>query len=168
MKSSLPIGFPLIRIRSLTSTRWGELQSNKHNTDQNKLERVRPRAHTRSYSIQVFNSIRLFIMHNAKLHFLHNFKGDCLKIKIFAPSDSRLSNSFISAKYCPSLFIQLSDEVYIPIKKIDEKDSYDGFCGLGSHLWSLYCENNKSKHLVGWWLKTFAQYWKFICYFYHL
>ncbi len=35
----------------------------------------------------------------------------------FAPSDSRFSNSFISAKYCP--------------KKIDP---YDWFCGPGSHI----------------------------------
>ncbi len=54
-----------------------------------------------------------------------DFKGDFLNISIFfAPSDSRCSNSCISAKYCPiltnhtsmeSLFIQLSFDAYISI-----------------------------------------------------
>ncbi len=59
-------------------------------------------------------------MHWQKLN-LDNFKGDFLNIYIFfAPSDSRLSNSCISAKYGPNkpyingkLIDQLSDDVYI-------------------------------------------------------
>ncbi len=58
---------------------------------------------------------------NSNMHcqelYLGNFKRD---LDFFAPSDSRFSNSCISAKYCPvitnhtsmeSFFIQLSDEV---------------------------------------------------------
>ncbi len=64
--------------------------------------------------------------------------------RFFAPSDSRVLNSCISAKYCPiltnhtsmeSLFIQLSDDVksqfnffFIII------NPYDWFCGPGSHI----------------------------------
>ncbi len=56
---------------------------------------------------------------------------------VFAPSDSRFSNSCISAKYCPILtnhtsmkilFRQLSGDVYVLI------NHYDWFCGPGSHL----------------------------------
>ncbi len=52
--------------------------------------------------------------------------------------DSRFPNSFSSATYCPilkkhasmeSLFIQLSDDVEISIKK--QNDPYDWFCGAG-------------------------------------
>ncbi len=60
---------------------------------------------------------------------------------VFAPSDSRFSNSCISAKYCPILtnhtsmkilFRQLSGDVYILI------NHYDWFCGPGSHLSSRF------------------------------
>ncbi len=56
---------------------------------------------------------------------MDTFKGDFLNIlNFFAPSDSKFSNSCISAKYCPiltnnlsmeSLFIQLSDDVNVHI-----------------------------------------------------
>ncbi len=64
----------------------------------------------------------------------------------FAPSDSRFSNSCISAKYCPiitnntsmeRLFIQLQIMYKSQFHKIDP---YDWFCAPGQSRRSLYAE----------------------------
>ncbi len=73
------------------------------------------------YRQYIKTSFLISNMHCQELY-LGNFKSN---LDFFAPSDSRFSNSCISAKYCPitkhtsmeSLFIQLSDEVYISNSK---------------------------------------------------
>ncbi len=56
-----------------------------------------------------------------------------------APSDSRFSNSCISAKYCPILTNHTSMESFQMLYKSQFRkiDTYDWFCGPGSHIISL-------------------------------
>ncbi len=73
-----------------------------------------------TYSMNIFYKCLIGNMHCKQLH-LNNFKGDFLNIlDFFASSDSRFSNSFISAKYTSMeiLFIQLSDDICISEKKM--------------------------------------------------
>ncbi len=57
-------------------------------------------------------------------------------LDFFAPSDSRFSNSCISAKYCPIITNHTSMESFQIMYKSKFKkiDPYDWFCGPGSHL----------------------------------
>ncbi len=57
-------------------------------------------------------------------------------LDFFAPSDSRFSDSCISAKYCPIITNHTSMESFQIMYKSKFKkiDPYDWFCGPGSHL----------------------------------
>ncbi len=70
---------------------------------------------------------------------LRTLKGIFSILRFFAPSDSRFQIVVSQPECCPtnhtsmeSLFIQLTDEVYISIEK--KIDTYDWFCGPGSHM----------------------------------
>ncbi len=61
----------------------------------------------------------------------------------FAPSDSRISNSSIWAKYCPPIQTKI--------------DTYDWFCGPGTHLLSqnIYISENEIIFLLNFVLPQF-------------
>ncbi len=76
----------------------------------------------------------------------------------FAPSDSRFSNSCISAKYCP-IITNLMERLFIQImyKSQFKIDPYDWFCAPGSCIWITwqFCHfQHISNHVlcnIVWW-----------------
>ncbi len=92
---------------------------------------------------------------------MDNFKGDFFQyLDFFAPSDSRFSNSCISAKYCPILTNHTSMKALFSFQMMYESqfrktDPYDWFCGPGSHIaiWARLLEKCAS---------TFSQSSKYV------
>ncbi len=85
---------------------------------------------------KLFNNYLIIIINMQELN-LENFKGDFLNISIFfcSPSDSRFSNSCISAKYCPfhnKPYIHRK-LIYLPFRS-KKNDPDDWFYGTESHL----------------------------------
>ncbi len=88
-----------------------------------------------------------------------NFKGEFLNISIFfAPSDSRFSNSCVSAKYCPIITNIHQWKVYLfsfhMMYKSQNIDPYDWFNGPGSQI--FFCVLQKERKQTNTRVSTFS------------